>query len=413
MGLQSFKQLLLRKTNEDDVELRSVIEDIDSDELSKILIDSIEQLEKNKPGQNLGKDVHPALSHWLEHVDPDEIDMLRDAIGHHASHYKSALSKGDKTTADKHMSKLFRLMHLARRAEAHPHPKGSDHIQVSAPPPHHWEANAYDENDGWSRSSMSSTGKGKGYDWLRSPPHGERAKHIKRLSQLEDNQGVDLTGAYPIRNIKINDKYIPIEDVDNPGHVVDHPFDSHPIVSHHNKPLNTKSKDGRSSWWNQYEEKLDKWIDPEDPHPHLEEFREKLDSLPDDHGSTRADPVHESENKLDLEHAIKNPHMYPRDTTKKRKTARYKTATTTVPQPQDDKTTAPAAAPAPKPQGDKTTPVSDPHSLVHSAAKLPASGNLRNDQMKEYLDQGHISSQDIVDAGYDPSTFGIEHKKSE
>lgn len=228
MKLNNFKELLLKKS-EDNQNLQVLIKYIRDDYLVDHVIESLEKMAASYSKKN----PNHAVMHFGTHMDKDtEGEMIHDAVSHHASHYKAALDAGNNKVADQHMSQVFKMMHMGDKLTKdglndHSHGK----LKIEAVDPKPWERAKYaTKNDqgkfktdtkGWSRQ-----GANPNYDFLRSAPHESYKEEVKTHGH---------SGAYPLEEMKINDKHVHIDDVEHSGKFEPHSFDSHPIMSHYSR----------------------------------------------------------------------------------------------------------------------------------------------------------------------------------
>lgn len=210
------------------------------------LVDHIvESLEKMASSYSK-KNPNHAVMHFGTHMDEHtEGEMFHDAMSHHASAYKAALDAGDESTADRHMSQIHKMMHMSdklTRDGLNDHSHGKLRVEAIDPKP--WERSHHSktkmEEDGKTPKKNSKGGhifttdtkgwarqnRNHNYGYLRGAPH---ESHRGEVTAHGHNK------AYPLHEIKVNDKHIHIDD-DHAfdGSYQEHPFDSHPIMSHYN-----------------------------------------------------------------------------------------------------------------------------------------------------------------------------------
>lgn len=250
MELNSFKSILLRKAdgNKNIVELLHNMEE-------DFFIDSVvEALEKMaKPTHLTGINANGPVTSFGANLDKTDMTQVRDALGHHLSHYKAALKAHHthpeghpdkmkmRQVADQHLEHALPLMHLAARAGAHS--KGK--MGIDYPPLAPWETNytTLIRNDNGrfkrdakllrarpsknaKRNDPNSTGI-PDYHYLEMPPHpGHEA--IGKMPH---------TGGYPWEDIQIGSPadidakkaFLHIEDISDKKEYTPHEFDQHPI----------------------------------------------------------------------------------------------------------------------------------------------------------------------------------------
>jgi hypothetical protein len=297
MKLDSFKELLLKKAN-DNENLSTLIKFIDNDILADEIIESLEKMADHK-----GNRANSAVTSFAGSATKIDTDMLHDAISHHLSRFAAAnkasppqktqrnISQSSQTyvaydkpelknfthnvehyelhpTAKKHLERAMHLADLAAKASKHSLGKlNFDHV-----PTHAWEMNVtgdhvrvdkngnkkyVDDQQGLKRRTKEG-GKFPDYSYLLLTPH----KSYKKKSSLRGH-----SGQYPFEEMKINDKYVHIDtsNIDNPLEYKEHEFDMHPLF--HNEgsankylPAWEKPEDHRSDADRQkYADALSNW----------------------------------------------------------------------------------------------------------------------------------------------------------
>jgi hypothetical protein len=261
MDFSSFKELLLRKT--DDESLKTLIKVIDGNVLADRIIESLEKMATSP--KKVSKVANEAIKDFATRMDPQNgPELLREALGHHASRYKAALDAGDKKMANHHASTFFKTMDLVHHLEPLTHGKlQSDLIDIKP-----WErthpsrtetfADKIARDPEYAKNNPVTRGKKKlhhfridtegfsfrpkGNDWsfLQNDPDTiQYGKEISRHGHI---------GAYPMEHNKINGKYIPIESVENIyDGKMNHPFDSHPIFGHFKQPSEERTDGARDA----------------------------------------------------------------------------------------------------------------------------------------------------------------------
>lgn len=298
MELKSFRDLLEKKIV--DFDLRKTL----SNTTDSTLIDYvIETLEKMARHSNQSAKENISLSNFVSQMDPDtdhaEAHFIRDAMGHHASHYKAALKANNQELANSHAKEFIKLGHLAHKIERiDPSRLKFDTVDLQP-----WQATRPDlfadphktsgvDLTGW-RSHKKMKG-GKDYSWLKNPPHQSRSNEIfsKPYKTITNPDGTIEhhfhNEAFPMEHVKINGKHIPIdENVDiSHGFFMPHSFDTHPIMSVFDESASNHSPDKASA----YQEKLSKFHDS----THGQNLLAKLGNLiSHEHGSQPGSRVHE------------------------------------------------------------------------------------------------------------------------
>lgn len=238
MNLNSFRELLLKKADGHTKDLFSVIGD---NLLADLVLESLEKAKKHK---NAGKKTNSMTTVWSKLSSAKDAHMLRDALGHHVSHYQAARkaeeeakSKGMSLAAEdhankanKHLKQVMHLSHLAHKTS------GNGTMTFNAIPTHSWEKNEVGNNNrkGWAKS-YSDAASGK-YRYLEGTPHASDIANPKTKVKLKGNHG-----AYPFEKMQIgvvhpvsgeiNNKFIHIDhDVKSDGKYAEHEFDNHPLM---------------------------------------------------------------------------------------------------------------------------------------------------------------------------------------
>lgn len=145
MELKSFKELLLKKANGDS-RLEILVESISQDRFVTKIIESLNKMARLTAAA--GRNPNSALSAYAGKMDDSDVAQLRDALGHHISHYRGALKtmhaeqdpkqKANlRNVADQHLGKIVPLAHLAARAERH----SNGRVAADLPPIRAWQAN--------------------------------------------------------------------------------------------------------------------------------------------------------------------------------------------------------------------------------------------------------------------------------
>lgn len=274
MKLDNFKELLSKKAK-DKPNLQLLIKYMKDEYLVDHVIESLSKMAHSDANKN----VNHALMHFGTHMDPEtEGNMIRDALSHHASHYKSALNSGNEKLADTHMKKIMKILHmgqkLTRDGKNH-HARGKLDIEAIDPKP--WERQAY-LNVGASGKMSDTKGFGRDrsdYSYLRGAPHESYGDETKAHGH---------TQAYPLNKIKVNGKYLHIDDVEPTDEHVPHVFDDHPIMKHYK----TSPKNFTSQNQTEYLESVDAFQD------NIDQYLDSLDLIEgyDDRGINLPDAIH-------------------------------------------------------------------------------------------------------------------------
>jgi hypothetical protein len=334
MKVEAFKEILLRKTR-DNNKLNALIKSLKNDLLADKIIESLESL--SKMASSVGDNANLSLRNFAKEMNPKlEPEMMRDAIGHHVSRYKAAMNAGKNDLAHEHARQAFRVLHMAHRAHKHSidETTGEPKLNVSyvgiQPWERHAKQNTYNESHEKVQANKYKPGehvnqtkglaysqKNKSHDFLNKAPHESELHHLYTYENLGGHKSPEHAGkAYPFEQIKINDKYIPIDDdVKLKSWFEPHPFDHHPIMEKQkgldNKPYfaGEMPPQHRSPEHDeQYMQKKEQYYN-EDPHidkwySQHEELRAKDPAAYATRGSTPSKPVHENPETVGSESPI-------------------------------------------------------------------------------------------------------------
>ena len=257
MKFDSFKELLLRKAS-DDPTLQTLIRFTKDEIIADKIIESLSKMAR--PGVKTNTVLNRYISTFNREFDPM---FIHDAIGHHVSHYRAALKKGDQKRANLHARQALKTLHIAKILQ---NKLGSDTISVDyesmTPWEYHktnktykqkWDKEYKRAKENWEQQGKKGpepkredfkpkpvregnkteedivtipkgTAAAKAsanFSYLNKPPHAKGAHKTKH------------TGGYPFEEIKINDKYIHIDDEVKPENIgKKHSFDNHPILKY-------------------------------------------------------------------------------------------------------------------------------------------------------------------------------------
>lgn len=268
MKLSSFRELLLRKV-EDDPVLQTLIK-CAADE---IIADAVvESLEKMAISEAVGRNPSPVVAEFATKMMPHHPEMIRSALGHHFSHAAAAHKSGNESLANKHMHQALKIMHVAQQAQKHsmgnlainyvdikPWERSKYEKQYEADHPH-VQGGRYKPGDFTTKTKGLSRVHGtKDVSWLFKAPSSKDKAYIKEVSKHGHNK------TWPAHETAVNGKHVFINhELESPGTFQSHEFDNHPILKHH------KSHDVKG-----YSEALDTYYNQ----PHAENWfarREKL-----------------------------------------------------------------------------------------------------------------------------------------
>ena len=245
MELKSFREILLKKAA-DNPTLQTIIDVMKDDLIADKVIESLEKMAR--PQASMGRSANAAVTAFGNQMKNKDVEMMRDALSHHVSHYQAALKNGQRDIADKHLQKIIPLMHLAGKASAH----SNGQLGLDYTPLEPWETNyttperiaegaergvagKLKEGTKGLRRRLNSTSRDKNprsvpdYRYLEMKPHEEHADAKKSPHK----------GGYPFEEIQIGnpakidakEAYLHLNDPGKQDAYVPHPFDEHPIHS--------------------------------------------------------------------------------------------------------------------------------------------------------------------------------------
>jgi hypothetical protein len=253
MSLESFREILLKKTVGNKA-LSAFVHNIGEEILFEHVVEALEKMAR--PTHNTGSKVSGPVATYAANLDRSDVMQLRDAMSHHASHYKAALKahhsaadpsekKRMREVADQHMGHLIPLMHLAAKAGSNSGGRlGLDYTYLPA-----WETN-YTTLD-----RRPETGKFKrdtkklgarpmkgARRWSAENPEnrGIPDYHYLEMAPHHGHEHWDSMpheGGYPWEEVQIGSQadidnkraYIHIDDIADKKEYEPHPFDFHPI----------------------------------------------------------------------------------------------------------------------------------------------------------------------------------------
>lgn len=297
MQLNSFRDLLEKKII--DLDLRKTLQNTTDSVLADYVVEILEKMARHSL-KSANENV--SLSNFVSQMDPDtdhaEAHFIRDAMGHHASHYKAALKAGNQNLANEHAREFIKLGHLAHKIERiDPSKLKFDTIDLQP-----WQATRPDlfadphktsgvDLTGW-RSHKKMRGN-KDYSWLQNAPHESRSVEVfkKPFKTTQNPDGSTENHfhneAFPMEHVRINGKHIPVEeniDVSH-GFFTPHAFDSHPIMNVFDDSASKHSPQDASN----YQNSLSKFHDSENG----QYLMAKLgDLISPEHGSQPGESVH-------------------------------------------------------------------------------------------------------------------------
>jgi len=251
MKVDNFKELLLKKS-EDNRNLQVLIKYMKEEYLVDHIVESLKKMASSYSKKN----PNAGLTNFGSTMDEfTEGDMIHDALSHHASAYKAALKAGDKKTADKHMSQIHKIMHMSDKVTKdglNDHSGGKLRIDAIDPKP--WERTG--------KTNVNDKGKFKtdtvGWKYQRANPDYSHLRGAPHESYKGEIRAHGHNKAYPLEEMKVNDKHIHIDDDhDFNGEYQPHPFDSHPVMGIYN----TKPSDHNDLKQEEYLKNVDAFND--------------------------------------------------------------------------------------------------------------------------------------------------------
>lgn len=248
MELKSFREILLKKADGNPY-LQTLIKYAKDDLIADEVLEALQKMAE--PSAAMGRGANHAVTSYAAGMKPVHVEQLRDALGHHISHYSGALKAHHAATdpaqkeklrgvADKHLNKIVPLLHLAGKASKH----SGGQVVLDYPSLTPWETNYTTPErlgNGKLREGTKDLGRRPApnanrtknpravpdYRYLEMAPHPEHASSEKSPHK----------GGYPFEEIQLGhpskrdmgQAYLPMEDVKDVQDYVPHPFDAHPV----------------------------------------------------------------------------------------------------------------------------------------------------------------------------------------
>lgn len=284
MLTSNFRELLAVKAKAyQNLDLLRLVKSLSASTLEEYIIESLEKMAKLS--SHVGRNPNSGLLAFAGSMQNDDVHMLKDALSHHVSRYKSALKDMHASTdqnqrrklrgiADQHLSRIVPLAHLAARAE--PHSDGR--ISADLPPIRAWQANYTGHHkfkdypairthpdgkisvmdpvrdhkeytgrpnaeligtEGWGgRPSSAGRTPGHNHNNSRSTPD---YRYLEMPINQNHPEALDThhRGGFPFEDMRIGSAdevasgggHIHVEDIPNIDSYVPHEFDVHPINS--------------------------------------------------------------------------------------------------------------------------------------------------------------------------------------
>jgi hypothetical protein len=246
--LKSFREILLKKADGNPY-LQTLIKYAKDDLIATEVIESL--LKMAEPSAAMGRGANHAVTSYAAGMKPVHVEQLRDALGHHISHYKGALSAHHAATdpaekakmrnvADQHLNRIVPLMHLAGKASKH----SGGNLTIDYPSTTPWETN-YTTTERLPNGKLKEGTKDLG---RRISPNANRAKNPRAVTDYRylempphpghaSSEKMPHKGGYPFEDIQLGhpskrdagQAYLPIEDIKDKKDYTPHPFDAHPV----------------------------------------------------------------------------------------------------------------------------------------------------------------------------------------
>lgn len=248
MELKSFREILLKKADGNPY-LQTLIKYAKDDLIADEVLEALQKMAE--PSAAMGRGANHAVTSYAAGMKPVHVEQLRDALGHHISHYSSALKAHHAATdpaekanlrgvADKHLNRIVPLLHLAGKTSKH---SGGQAV-LDYPSMTPWETNY----TGTKRLDNGKLKEGTKDLGRRPAPNSNRAKNPHavpdyRYLEMAAHPGHAMSdkmphkGGYPFEEIQLGhpskrdmgQAYLPIEDVQGIKEYTPHPFDAHPV----------------------------------------------------------------------------------------------------------------------------------------------------------------------------------------
>lgn len=255
MELKSFREILLKKADGNPY-LQTLIKYAKDEIIAEEVVEAL--LKMAEPSAAMGRGANHAVTSYAAGMKPVHVEQLRDALGHHISHYKGALAAHHAASdpkekaklrgvADQHLNRIIPLMHLAGKASKH----SGGNLTIDYPSTTPWETN-YTTTERLPNGKLKEGTKDLG---RRPSPNANRAKNPRavpdyRYLEMAPHPGhassekMPHKGGYPFEEIQLGhpmkrdagQAYLPIEEIKDVKDYVPHPFDAHPVHQHADTP---------------------------------------------------------------------------------------------------------------------------------------------------------------------------------
>jgi hypothetical protein len=326
MDLKGFRELILKKI-EDNSLLKSTILSISDEAMADKVVEALEKMAR--ANARMGESANAAVVGMANRLTNKDVEMMRDALGHHVSSYRAALKAGNRDVADQHLNKIIPMMHLVARMA--PHSNGM--IALDYIPTEAWESNYTRLTRNPKNGKLQEGTKGLGRRTTKTKvtrnPYAEgHEKHSKqgaysvpdyRYLEMSPHPGhkdyanLPHEGGYPFEEIQLGssanvdkkEAHLPIKDIESPGKFVPHAFDEHPIhpvTDHSQHELLHDSHD-----MNSFIDNFSKWHDSDHIKKWMQRHREQHASDPEQYksrGKVKPQHVFEGLKIQDPEHHV-------------------------------------------------------------------------------------------------------------
>jgi len=298
MKIESFREILLRKSSED-TSLKSFIHHMSDEHLVRYVDESLNKMAFNK---EQSKKTNPMVMEFASDLatNGNLPKMMYDHLSHHATRYKAALKAGLKDVAGQHMRKIFNNLYLTQKMihdGSTNHTDGAiDHNSTKWVDPKPWERHRYSEMHPSGKFKSDTEGVKRNfnsapfYDYLEKQPHHSYSKEIHSHGHNK---------AWPLEEIKFNGKHIHIDDDhQSKGEFEHHELDSHPIMDYRTMTMPSASinSDALSAYSKKSQDFMDK---------HLSGGYTPMQVKNPEIGSKKSSQVHEDVAPLDTSHLVR------------------------------------------------------------------------------------------------------------
>lgn len=290
-NLNAIRELLLKKA-QGNGNLQTVISVIKDELLTDKLLESLEKMAK--PQATMGRSANAGVTAFGNQMKNKDVEMMRDALSHHVSHYKSALKNNQREIADQHLEKIIPLMHLAGKAAAHSGGQlGLDYVPLEP-----WETNYTTPERIQQGAERGTPGKLKeGTKGLRrrlnsvsrdKNPRSVPNYHYLEMNPHEEHADVHTSphkGGYPFEEIQLGnpakidakEAHLHIEDPGKQDAFTPHPFDAHPV----HEIADLSQGDLSENHMNNFVSKMNDWHGSEHNTKWMQDIKQKHSANPE------------------------------------------------------------------------------------------------------------------------------------